>query len=281
MDQNSWRVIQDPLGDGVFNMAKDHAILIACNKGEAPATLRLYGWQRPTLSIGYSQDVSKSIDLESCEKKRIPVVRRYTGGRALLHQYELTYSVVAPIPHKAFPGSLRGAFGKISQAILESLKLGKIEGAEVAGKKDRKPGFELRRFPACFSVANHCEITVEGKKLIGSAQRRLRYAFLQHGSLVLDMNPKLTHTLLKYSSDFERLAVLKSLISKTITLKQILKRDLELNEVAKWFLKGFQKSFSGNWREGKLSKKESDLLKSLLKLQLKKTNYCYLNKDYL
>ena len=221
MDQNSWRVIQDPLGDGAFNMAKDRAILIACNEGETPATLRLYGWKRPTLSIGYSQDVSKNIDLKSCEKNNIPVVRRFTGGRALLHQYELTYSVVAPIPHIAFPSSLRGAFGKVSQAILESLKLGKIEDAEVAVKKDRKSVFEPRRFPACFSVANHCEITVQGKKLIGSAQRRFRSAFLQHGSLIFDMNPKLTHALLKYSSEFERQAVLKSLISKTTTLKQI------------------------------------------------------------
>ena len=150
MDQNNWRVILDPLGDGAINMAKDRAILIACNEGEAPATLRLYGWQQPTLSIGYSQDVSKDINLESCEQNRIPVIRRFTGGRALLHQYELTYSVVAPIPHKAFPGSLRGAFEKISQAILESLKLMKIEGVKVAGKKDRETGFEPKRFPACF-----------------------------------------------------------------------------------------------------------------------------------
>ena len=270
MDQNNWRVILDPLGDGAINMAKDRAILIACNEGETPATLRLYGWQRPTLSIGYSQDVSKNIDLESCEKSGVQVVRRFTGGRALLHQYELTYSVVAPIPHKAFPGSLRGAFGKISQAILESLKLGKIEGAEVAVKKDRKSGFEPRRFPACFSVANHCEITVEGKKLIGSAQRRLRSAFLQHGSIILDMNPKLTHSLLKYSSEFERKVVLKSLISKTTTLKQILRKDLEYNEVNQWFLKGFQNSFSGNWSEGQLSTKESDLLESFLVPQVKK-----------
>jgi len=264
MDPNNWRIIQDPLGDGEFNMAKDRAILIACNEGAAPATLRLYGWQRPTLSIGYSQDVTKNIDLESCEKNRIPVVRRFTGGRALLHQYELTYSVVAPIPHKAFPGSLRGAFGKISQAILESLKVGKIENAEIAGKKDRKSGFESGRSPACFSAANHCEIIVDGKKLIGSAQRRLRSAFLQHGSLILDMNPKLTHALLRYPSEIERQAVLESLISKTTTLKQIFKKNLEYNEVTQWFLKGFQKSFSGNWSEGQLSARESDLLVSFL-----------------
>ena len=141
---------------------------------------------------------------------------------------------------------------------------------KVAEKKDRKLGFEPKRLPACFSVANHCEIVVEGKKLIGSAQRRLRYAFLQHGSLILDMNPKLTHTLLKYPSEFDSQAVLKSLISKTTTLKRILKKDLEHDEVAQWFLKGFEKSFSGNWSEGQLNIKESDLLESFLISKVKK-----------
>ena len=264
MNQNNWRIIQDSLGDGVFNMAKDRAILIACSEGKAPATLRIYGWKRPTLSIGYSQNISKYIDLESCKKNNIPVVRRFTGGRALLHQYELTYSVIAPIPHKGFPGSLRGAFEKISQAILESLKIGGIEGAEVAGKKNSISGAESRRSPACFSIANHCEITVEGKKLIGSAQRRLRSAFLQHGSLILDMNPQLTHALLKYSSEIENQAVLESLILNTTNLKQVLKKDLEYNEVAQWFLKGFQKSLPGNWSEGNLNSDEFALIETFL-----------------
>ncbi len=260
MDQSSWRIIQDSLGDGILNMAKDRAILMACNEGHSPATLRLYGWQRPTLSIGYSQDISRFIDLDSCEKNNIPVVRRFTGGRALLHQNELTYSVIAPIPHTAFPGSLRGAFEKISHAILESLKIGGIEGAEIAGKHNGRTDTESKRSPACFSMANHCEIIVGGKKLVGSAQRRLRSAFLQHGSLILDMNPKLTHVLLKYSSEKESLAVLESLTSNTTTLKQALKQDLEYNEITQWFLRGFQKSFAGNWSQGKLNPRESDLI---------------------
>jgi lipoyl(octanoyl) transferase len=259
MDQYSWRVIQDSPGDGTLNMITDRAILMACNEGKVPATLRLYGWQRPTLSIGYSQEISKYIDMESCERNNIPVVRRFTGGRALLHQYEMTYSVIAPIPHPAFPGSLRGSFERISQAILESLKIGGIEDATVAGKnKSRDVSI---RSPACFSMANHCEIVVRGKKLVGSAQRRLRSAFLQHGSVILDMAPQLTHTLFKYSSETEKQAVLDSLISNTTSLKQLLQRSLEHNEVNQWFLKGFQKSFSGNWNIGKLTRQESDLIK--------------------
>jgi len=264
MNQNNWRIIQDSLGDGYLNMAKDKAILIACSEGKAPATLRVYGWKRPTLSIGYSQDISKYIDLESCKKNNIPVVRRFTGGRALLHQYELTYSVIAPIPHKLFPGSLRGAFEKISRAILESLKIGGIMGAEVAGKKNSILGSESRRSPACFSMVNHCEITVEGKKLIGSAQRRLRSAFLQHGSLILDRSPQLTHSLLKYSSEIENHAVLESLTFNTTDLKQVLKKDLEYNEVVEWVLKGFQRSLPGNWNQGSLNSDELGLIETFL-----------------
>ncbi len=258
MDQYSWRIIQDSLGDGTLNMITDRAILMACNDGKVPATLRLYGWQRPTLSIGYSQEISKYIDMESCKRNNIPVVRRFTGGRALLHQYEMTYSVIAPIPHPAFPGSLRGSFGRISQAILESLRIGGVERATIAEKNNIRD--VSSRSPACFSMANHCEIVVDGKKLVGSAQRRLRSAFLQHGSVILDMAPNLTHTLLKYSSDTEKQAVLDSLTSNTTSLKQLLQRNLENDEVNQWFLKGFQKTFFGNWNIGKLTQEESDLI---------------------
>ena len=261
MDQNNWRIIQDSLGDGTLNMITDQAILMACNEGKVPATLRLYGWQRPTLSIGYSQDASQYIDQESCKRNNIPVVRRFTGGRALLHQYEMTYSVIAPIPHPAFPGSLRGSFDRISQAIVESLRIGGIEDATVARKN--KTGNASGRSPACFSMANHCEIIVCGKKLVGSAQRRLRSAFLQHGSVILDMDPQLTHTLLKYSSETEKQAVLDSLISNTTTLKQLLRRNVKKGEVFQWFLQGFQKSLPGNWSQGELTRQESDFIEDL------------------
>ena len=261
MDLNSWRIIQDSLGDGALNMITDRAILMSCNEGKVPATLRLYGWQRPTLSIGYSQEISQYIDLESCEKNNIPVVRRFTGGRALLHQYEMTYSVIAPIPHPDFPGSLRGSFERISKAILESLRIGGIEGATVAEKNSIRD--VSGRSPACFSMANHCEITVSGKKLVGSAQRRLRSAFLQHGSVILDTDPKLTHTLLKYSSEAQKHAVLDSLVSNTTSLKQLLQKNLANGEVNQWFLEGFKKTFPGNWNIGKLTSEESDLIENL------------------
>jgi len=266
MNSASWRIIEDSLCDGNLNMLTDYAILIACNEGKSPATLRLYGWKRPTLSIGYSQDVSKNIDLESCKKNKIPVVRRFTGGRALLHQHELTYSVIAPIPHHTFPGSLKGSFERISHAILESLKIGGIKADRVSEKKGRKKNIRFAISPACFSVSNHCEIAFQGKKLVGSAQRRLRSAFLQHGSVVIESNLQLTHGLLKYSSERENHSVLKSLISNTTTLKKILKRIPEYNVVAKWFVKGFQNSFYGDWEKGRLTREELNIIETAKQL---------------
>ncbi len=262
MHPANWRIIQDSFCEGRLNMLTDQAILIACNECKSPATLRLYGWKRPTLSIGYSQNISKHVDLKSCEKNKIPVVRRFTGGRALLHQYELTYSVIAPIPHHTFPGNLKGSFKRISQAILESLKIGGIEADQVSERKSRKENTGLKMSPACFSASNHCEIVFQGKKLVGSAQRRLRSAFLQHGSVILDTNPKLTCDLLKYSSEGKNLSILESLISNTTTLKEILKMEPEYNTVAQWFVEGFQRSLSGKWIKGKLTNKELGMIKA-------------------
>ncbi len=260
MDSNDWRLIQDPLGEGSLNMLTDRAILLACSEGEVPPTLRLYGWERPTLSIGYSQDITKDIDIDDCERKNIPVVRRFTGGRALLHQHELTYSLIVPIPYPGFPGSLRGAFNTVSKAIVESLKIAGIRDIGMAGNKSGGRG--SRRSPACFSMANHCEIMVRGKKLVGSAQRRLGSAFLQHGSILLDSDPNLTHGLLKYSSETEQQMGLEALIANTISLKQILHQAPKFDTVNQWFKEGFQKSFPGDWNEEKLSQYESNFIKN-------------------
>jgi len=262
MNPANWRIIQDSPCDGSLNMLTDHAILLACNAGKSPATLRLYGWKRPTLSVGYSQDISKHINIESCQKNNIPVVRRFSGGRALLHQNELTYCVIAPIPHNTFPGTLKGSFEKISQAILESLKIGGIEAEQISARNGRRENTVSKMSPACFSISNHCEIIFQGKKLVGSAQRRLRSAFLQHGSIILDTNPKLTHDVLKYSSETENHSVLESLVSNTTTIKQILQREPEYNEIAKWFVEGFQKSLSGNWIKGNLTRQELSLIET-------------------
>ena len=264
MNNPAWRLIEDGPGDGKLNMAIDRAILTACERGQAPATLRLYGWEKPTLSIGYSQNKLRDVDTVQCERRNIPIVRRFTGGRALLHQYELTYSLVAPIPHPRFPGNLAGAFGAVSKAVIFSLEKADVPRPEISGKDKRSLGNGNKRSPACFSTPNHWEITVKGKKLAGSAQRRLNGAFLQHGSILLDWDPELAHSLLRYSSESEQAQGLNSLIFSTKTLKEALSIKPEWGEVAQCFVEGFQQTFPGYWKPETLNSLETELVKEYL-----------------
>ena len=264
MNNHTWRLIEDGPVDGKLNMAIDRAILTACERGQAPATLRLYGWEKPTLSIGYSQNKLRDVDTVQCERRNIPIVRRFTGGRALLHQYELTYSLVAPIPHPRFPGNLAGAFGAVSKAVIFSLEKADVPRPEISGIDKRSLGNGNKRSPACFSTPNHWEITVKGKKLAGSAQRRLNGAFLQHGSILLDWDPELAHSLLRYSSESEKAQGLKALISGILSLKKVLSVKPEWGAVAHCFVEGFQQTFPGYWKPETLNSFETELVKEYL-----------------
>jgi lipoyl(octanoyl) transferase len=260
----TWRLIEDGPGDGRLNMAIDRAILTACDRRQAPATLRLYGWDKPTLSIGYSQNELMDVNREQCEQRNIPIVRRFTGGRALLHQHEFTYSLVAPIPHPGIPENLAGAFCAVSKAVIRSLEKAGVTNPEMVGKETRTPGMSRKRSPACFSTSNHWEISVKGKKLAGSAQRRLNGAFLQHGSILLDKDYKLAHSLFRYSSEAEQNRGLKKLILNTLTLNEVLLVNLGWEDLTHYFVEGFQETFPASWQLGFLSSLEKELVKNYL-----------------
>jgi lipoyl(octanoyl) transferase len=264
MNDPAWRLIEDGPMDGRLNMAIDRAILTACDRGQVPATLRLYGWDKPTLSIGYSQNELRDVDRSQCEIRNIPIVRRFTGGRALLHHLEFTYSLVAPIPHPGFPGNLGGAFRAVSKAVMSSLERAGVSQPEMVGKGQRKSSLGRNHSPACFSASNHWEITVKDKKLAGSAQRRLSRAFLQHGSILIDWEPELAHSLLRYTSESEKAQGLKSLTSRTLTLKEILPVKLEWSDLADCFAEGFQNTFPGYWKTATLDSLEKELVKGYL-----------------
>ncbi len=176
---DSWRLIIDPPLDGPENMAVDEAILSEARlNGALRPTLRFYGWALPTVSVGYLQDAAPF----SCFG--LPVVRRITGGRAVLHDMELTYSVVAGRAHAVFSGGITGAYAMISKIIVAALKDVGID-ARFSPMYRRVDG---QRSSACFHSPSSCEILVEGKKLVGSSQRRYKDIFLQHGSILFDVD---------------------------------------------------------------------------------------------
>ena len=178
--EERWRLIVDRPAPGAWNMAADAALWeTAQTPGAAPA-LRLYQWDRPTLSLGYAQDAARGLDLDYLAREEIPLVRRPTGGRAVLHHRELTYAVVVPASSSRF-GSLTHVYGFVREALARALV---SLGASVDDVIEHGAG----RGAVCFTSRARHEIGLNGRKVVGSAQRRAKGAVLQHGSIVLDVD---------------------------------------------------------------------------------------------
>lgn len=246
MSHVDWHMNIDGLQTAEFNMAEDSAMLARCEQGLIPPTMRVYGWSEPSISLGYSQNAEAELDMERCRELAIPVVRRPTGGRALLHYNELTYAVVAPVTLAPFNQGLKATFQAISEALVLSLKGLGIQ-SDINTSKQRS---DMVRSPACFASLNHCEITVDGKKLVGSAQKRTSKAFLQHGSLVIESDHNLFTSLLRFDDERQRIETRQRLLDATTNLNRVCGRELTFEEICNALWGGFRKTFGGSWDDG-------------------------------
>ena len=247
-----WRLIVDESRDGESNMAVDRAILAACEAGQVPPTLRLYSWKRPTMTVGYAQKL-REIDIDRCKKLGVQIVRRPTGGRALFHNHEVTYSFTAPIPHPEFPSSLFGAYKVVAGALLEGLKeIGVSDAVLSSGRKANKNEGSFHS-ASCLSSISHFEIEAQGAKLIGSAQRRTKKAFLQQGSMLLDCDRTLLVSLFKYDTDDLRCRTIEILNKKVITLYECLGKSMIRDDIFCALENGFARALLGKWRQEHLN----------------------------
>jgi len=181
MKPNQWRLLITSPNNGAWNMAVDEAILTAVIEDAAPPTLRLYSWSPYCLSLGQAQHVSE-VDMNYLENSGWDLVRRPTGGRAILHADELTYSVCASINDPHVQGGVIESYRKISTGLLQALRNVGIDADSNLKDADKS---QLSKDPVCFQYPSDYEITFAGKKIIGSAQARRANALLQHGAIPL------------------------------------------------------------------------------------------------
>jgi len=188
MVDTHWRLLCDGPADGPWNMAVDEAMARAVGEGQAPPSVRFYTWNSPTLSLGYLQRRPWGVDLGACGRRSVGLVRRITGGRAVLHTAEVTYSVVLPL-HGRWRGlSVAEGYALISRGVIAGLlRLGVTAGPGESGM-ERVAGREPQ---ACFLLRGAPAILAAGRKLVGSAQRRWDRSLLQQGSLLLDFDPEI------------------------------------------------------------------------------------------
>jgi lipoate-protein ligase A len=178
---NRWHLLDDEAMTAAENMARDEFLLERAERVGTAPVLRLYSFDPPAVSIGYHQDPAAVLDLGALARRRIDLVRRITGGRALLHEGELTYAVCAPMGTSAFGAGLVDTFLAISGVLVSALRSLGVDATLGSGRRGHRPG---NGAPCLVSVSRY-EVAVRGRKIAGSAQRRTRKAFLQHGSILL------------------------------------------------------------------------------------------------
>jgi len=181
----TWRLVLSDPADGARNMAVDEAILRARAEGLAPPTLRLYRWQPPAVSLGRFQALDERIDAAAIERRGYGLVRRPTGGRAILHADELTYSVVVRETDVTGGESLMASYRELSRGI--ETGLGYV-GVDAALGAEAGAAAEKALPTICFAKTARCDLVAAGRKVVGSAQTRSRGVILQHGSIPLTID---------------------------------------------------------------------------------------------
>ncbi|HCL90111.1 MAG TPA: octanoyltransferase [Candidatus Atribacteria bacterium] len=282
-----WRLIKDSYHTGFMNMAIDEAIMIAHREGLVPPTIRFYQWSPPAVSLGYFQDLEKEIDVNFCKNLGIDIIRRPTGGKAVLHDKELTYSFIIGENHPLVNDSILETYKKISGGMIRGLSYLGIEAELVPLREKLKDnplskGKESKIYHSdiksiCFSVPSQYEVQVEGKKIVGSAQVRKREIVLQHGSLLIELEKDKLFSVFNFPSTQIR-ERLKTKFNAT-SLEDILKRKINFSELSEILPRGFEEEFGVRLVEGKLTEQEEKISKELLENKYSTYEWNYERKN--
>ena len=238
-----WQFRNTGYRTGAENMQYDEQLAQSLLASDHPFVVRVYGWKPPAISLGWHQNIEE-IDLDRCSREGIDVVRRPTGGRAILHSDEVTYSVAMVASQK----SVLSVYQQISEALVQGLR---DLGAEVALEKSQPHFPSLYRTPsavACFASVARYEIHIGGRKLVGSAQRRFarpdgQEVVLQHGSILLGEDHQRMVEFLKGLESDQREQLKRDLKKNTIDLSSALGRTVRFEEVAPLLQRGFEKAW--------------------------------------
>lgn len=271
-----WRLLMHEAADGATNMAIDEAIMRAHTEHLVPPTVRFFQWSPPCVSLGYFQSALDEVDLDACRELGVDYVRRPTGGRAILHDAELTYSIVAQVDVPQVSGSVLDSYRKISSALLLGLE---TQGVHAEMKPLVAARHQLRNdgagptpssitksralTAACFDVPSDYEIAVGGRKLVGSAQTRQDGVLLQHGSLLFSIDARRVFTVLRPPQGATREQVAAWLEARVTCLQELLGRRVSFSEVATALASAFAKGFEIQLIPGQLTAFEQDLASEL------------------
>jgi len=258
---NTWRLLYTPPSHGAWNMAVDESILEHIHRGESQPTLRLYSWDPPCLSLGHAQSFA-DVDMERVKANGWEVVRRMTGGRAILHTDELTYSVTGGADEPVLAGGILESYNRLAQALMFAMR---ELGLPVEMKEEEASRASGETNPVCFEVPSTYEITVNEKKLIGSAQARNRKGVLQHGSLPLTGDLARICQALVFKDEAARENAAQRLLTRATTVESILGVEKDWETAAQALVHGFEAQLGTHFQRGEISQSESERADELVK----------------
>nr|WP_275582791.1 MULTISPECIES: biotin/lipoate A/B protein ligase family protein [unclassified Mammaliicoccus] len=245
-------------------MAVDEALMNFVSREEIDPVIRFYTWNPATLSIGYFQKLTKEIDIEKVKEKEFGLVRRATGGRGVLHDKELTYSVIVPESHPNMPQTVTEAYRVISEGLLEGFKaLGFKAYFSVPKSKEAREKLKSPRSSVCFDAPSWYELVVEGRKIAGSAQTRQKGVILQHGSILQDINVDELFDMFTYRNDRLKEKMKAAFMDKAIAINDISDRHITLEEMETAFYEGFKKGLNIEFKPLEFTESQKEEIKHL------------------
>ncbi|MGV3108150.1 lipoate--protein ligase family protein [Staphylococcus borealis] len=260
----TWNFINTGSHDPYYNMAMDEALLNFVSREEIDPVVRFYTWNPATLSVGYFQRLKKEIDIDKVKEKGFGLVRRQTGGRGVLHDKELTYSVIVSEEHPNMPSTVTEAYRVISEGLLEGFKLLGFEAYfAIPRSKEEREKLKQPRSAVCFDAPSWYELVVEGRKIAGSAQTRQKGVILQHGSLLQDVDVDELFDMFTFKNDRLKHKMKKAFVDKAVAINDIADRHITIEEMEKAFEEGFKKGLNIEFKPLILSDKQMEEVKEL------------------
>lgn len=236
-----WRLIDLWVADCYTQMATDEAIAEACGKGLSPSTIRLYRWNPSAVSLGYFQSLEDEVDTEACRRLGVDIIRRVSGGGAVFHDYngEITYSLITPEDDPKIPRDIDQSYAVICKGIVRAL--------------------DSLGLQAEFKPIN--DIAVSGRKISGNAQTRRYGAVLQHGTVLVDFDPKTMFTVLKVSQEKISDKLIKQVEERVTTIRRELRSQTSFDQVRDALVSGFEDALSVHLLPGSITSHEAELVK--------------------
>lgn len=260
-----WHYVDSGKCSPSFNMALDEALLDLHSRGEIGPVLRFYEWEPATLSIGYFQRIEKDIDMEKVKELGLGFVRRPTGGRGVLHEHELTYSVIVSEQYPNMPETVTEAYRVISGGLLQGFRNLGLQAEFSIPDQEITEQLRSPKSGVCFDAPSWYELVVEGKKVAGSAQTRQKGVILQHGAILMSLDVDKLTSIFTYSSPALKERVRRTLPDRAIAIDRLTDREISVEECKQAFSKGFEASLDISLERLELTPEQLDLVHQIEK----------------